>query len=81
MGGSLFQGMNTLLNQAVGIAQPKQRATLMQLLQQVRQPPQPSLSRPAGFAGNIKAYQNYVQQGPQQTPFGRPMPALRYFNK
>jgi hypothetical protein len=55
----------------------------MQLIQRMRQPPQPNPQNPVnpGYVGNINAYRNSVQQGPQATPYGRPMPPMRAFNR
>jgi len=74
---------NPLLGNILGISSPKQRTALMQLIQRMRQPQQPNPRNPMppGFVGNIQAYRNTVQQGPQATPYGRPMPPMRIFNK
>ncbi len=74
---------NPLLGNILGISSPKQRSALMQLIQRARQPQQPNPRNPmsAGFVGNIQAYRNSVQQGPQATPYGRSMPPMRVFNK
>lgn len=74
---------NPLLGTMAGIASPKQRNTLMQLIQRMRQPPQPNPMNPVkpGYVGNIQAYRNTTQQGPTATPFGRPMPPMRIFNR
>ena len=55
----------------------------MALIQRARQPQQPNTMNPVkpGYMGNIQAYRNSVQQGPQQTPYGRSMPPLRIYNK
>jgi hypothetical protein len=74
---------NPLLGSIMGISSPKQRNALMQLIQRMRQPPQPNPQNPVnpGYVGNINAYRNSVQQGPQATPYGRPMPPMRAFNR
>ena len=74
---------NPLLGNIMGISSPKQRNALMQLIQRMRQPQQPTPMNPArpGTVGNMQAYRNSVQQGPQATPYGRPMPPMRIYNK
>lgn len=74
---------NPLLGSIAGIASPKQRNSLMQLIQRMRQPPQPNPMNPVkpGYVGNTQAFRNTAQQGPAQTPYGRPMPPMRVFNK
>jgi hypothetical protein len=74
---------NPLLSNILGISSPKQRSALMALIQRARQPQQPNTMNPVkpGYMGNIQAYKNSVQQGPQQTPYGRSMPPLRIYNK
>lgn len=74
---------NPLLSNVIGISSPKQRSALMQLIQRMRQPAQPTPLNPSrpGTVGNMQAYRNTVQQGPQATPYGRPMPPMRAFNR
>jgi hypothetical protein len=74
---------NPLLGSVMGIASPKERSQLMMLLQRLRQPQQPNVNNPVtpGYVGNTQAFRNTTQQGPLSTPYGRPMPPMRIFNR
>jgi len=64
------------LNEIIGLANPQQRQTLMQILQRFRNPVRPMAfpGVPEGFQGNIPAL-----KGPQarMSPTGRPLPPLK----